>query len=51
MDGERGLLGRERLMAQAFTATMRLVRHNMLAALSPSYRRVRRRVRAIETLG
>jgi len=49
---ETGLkrLGKERPMTQAITATMRQVRHGMFALVSPSYRRVRRRVRAIELL-
>ena len=37
-------------MTQAITATMRQVRHGMFAIVSPSYRRVRRRVRTIELL-
>lgn len=37
-------------MSQAFAATVRLTRHNILFLLSPSYRRVRRRLASIEAL-
>lgn len=37
-------------MTQVISTTVRQVRHSMFAILSPSYRRVRRRVRAIEML-
>ena len=37
-------------MSQAISTTMRFVRHSMLAFVSPSFRRVRRRLRTIESL-
>ena len=35
-------------MTQVISSTARQVRHGVFAILSPSYRRVRRRLRAIE---